>query len=502
MGLDHKGGHRRRVVVAGLTWVAAGLLIPSSGRAQDAPQPDRGRAPAADLATRYRLLERYTTNDEKAGPGVVGTYKVAFKETESVSQENPRGAPERRQHTQQVVMTERPAEISTLDDRVVTTLVRRYEAVRVTPDTWTKAMGPRPLNGLTVLYRPQAEGAPRVLSLTPDRGLLDADFTFTTTTVFVPSLALVLPEVPVHVGDIWAVPRDGADALVAAQVSEGGLRCKLLRVQPGPGAADGRVATLDVSGRVVTTDGDTTVHAELQFAFTEGQPDKDSIVEARGAITKLSLAQVSAGFIKREDRPEDRAKRTRKRELVLERKLEAGGPPLEVLATLPEPTEGNSWLTYVDPEARFHFRFPQEFRTPDGIVQKQDNFTLSRLLPESADVIRLRFTPKGQVKPDDFFKGFFDDFRQKLGAEVLKGATRSLPESEWPGVRVTRAEAAVSFTGQGPRRLHLFGYVLQFARNASLSAGATTFQPSPTGFRNEVEAILKTFRLGGPEAKK
>src|SRR5438067_1789774 len=94
MGLDRRVGRpSRAAVAAGLAWVAAGLLLPPAAVAQPPARPAGDQAPAAaDLTTRYRFLERYTTTD-KVGPGVIGTYRVGFRETETTTTDAPRGAP-------------------------------------------------------------------------------------------------------------------------------------------------------------------------------------------------------------------------------------------------------------------------------------------------------------------------------------------------------------------------------------------------------------------------
>jgi hypothetical protein len=66
-------------------------------------------------------------------------------------------------------------------------------------------------------------------------------------------------------------------------------------------------------------------------------------------------------------------------------------------------------------------------------------------------------------------------------------------------MRVTRGEAALRFPDQ--TRLHVYGYVILFGRNDSLTANAATVQETTAGFRNTVEAILKTFKLGPLDGK-
>ncbi|MEO6810886.1 MAG: hypothetical protein ABI353_17355 [Isosphaeraceae bacterium] len=499
-------GKRRAGVVVGLAWFVLGAIAWQAATAQeptDAGPPADGPQPGvvADLVTRYHLFESYST---KGGPGAIGAYRVAFRETENQVNEVAQGAPRRTQRSIQTVYTERPVQLGFGDERNVTALVRRYETMRASQDPFTKILGHQLLDGLTIWYQKRSSDAPLILSLTPGRRLLEAEYQFALETVFVPNLAFVLPEYPRRIGESWDIPPEGAEELIGQNLSGGGLIGKLSAIQAEP-KGTGQVAVIDVSGRVSTQVGDTLVRARVLFAFApqpsraSDKKDEKDLVEAQGAIVKISLGQSSTAVEVGPKRGEERLKQMIKRELILERRLDADAASLTAPGAPPEATEENSWLTYVDLKGRFTFRHPQDLLLIRG--ESLDVIHLGHRRESGGDLVELTFTPKGKTSSDEFFKRRAQP-RSKLGLEIIPGATQAL--AGWPeSMRAVRASAAARPSSRGgPDGMYFFDYAVQFSQNASLTVGATTTGEAPLVFRDGIEAMLKTFRLGPPDEVK
>lgn len=495
--------NRRSGVVVGLAWFVLGASVWQGAAAQE-PLPPRSPADGpkpevvADLVTRYHLLESYSTKGE---PGAIGAYRVAFRETENRVDEVAQGAPRRAQRSIQAVYTERPVQVGVDDERQVISLVRRYETMRASQDPFTKILGHPLLEGLTIWYQKRANDAPLILSLTPGRRLLEAERQFAVEKVFMPGLAFVLPEFPRRIGENWDIPFEAAEELIGQNISGGGLIGKLSAIQADP-KGTGQVAVIDVSGRVSTQAGDTLVRARVLFAFqppASRAKDEKDLIEARGAIVRVSLGQSSTAVEVGPKRGEERLKQMLKRELVLERRLDADAASLTAPSAPPEVTEENSWLTYVDLKGRFTFRHPQDLLLIGG--ESLDVIHLGHRRETGGDLMELTFTPRGKTPPDEFFKGRAER-RSKLGLEIIPGATQAL--AGWPeSMRAIRAEAAARPSSRGgPDGMYFFDYVVQFSQNASLTVGATTTGEAPLAFRDGIEATLKTFRLGPPDEVK
>src|SRR5262249_35757669 len=89
--------------------------------------------------------------------------------------------------------------------------------------------------------------------------------------------------------------------------------------------------------------------------------------------------------------------------------------------------------------------------------------------------------------------------------DVLRGTSGWLPEADWKplGMKVYRLEAALRAIGgrtaPAQRRIHADYYLVLTGRAENLFVTARTVQDPPTEYRNETEALLKTFRFGPPE---
>ncbi len=330
----------------------------------------------------------------------------------------------------------------------------------------------------------------------------------------VSDLSYLLPEFPVQLYDVWPLDRRGLSALLTEPVAQANVRAKLADVRPAEAGTGGeQVAIIDLSGQVVTRQGPTQLNAQVEFTFTPAPSAgaaaaapvaADAPVDGHGGISKVRLAQVTT--VPRQGAEGPLGGSTR-RELILQRRWPGDGPALDQPATPPQPTPENSWLTYVDLEGRFSVRYPQEY-SHDYEVGLHNLVALRKMAGPAAerpDSLVLAFFDDQQPRADTVFPGFFEKHRQ-YGFEVRSTQPITLPAAQWPGMEVRRVEAALTpnpnaaatnpAAGQLPQRLHFDGYLLLFGRNAALTAEAVTAQDRAATFRDEVEAILKTFRLG------
>lgn len=487
-------------LVAALAWAAltpglATAQAPAAEPAQQPAAPAPAPAPVGSLTARYRIQERFTARDDKGGGGTIGQNQVAFRETSSSEDDGEKGT-----RVIQAIYSERPAVVSPVDERVVTDSVRHYTSVTITPDPWKGRTDRRPLNDLTIWYRTVAGDVPAVLVLTPGRALREEEYKFAINYDFVTNLSFLLPDLPVRIGETWNVVRSGAIALVNDEVRNGTLTGKLAEVRAHPTAPGLQVAVIDVTGRIATGFErdlrDTTIRARIQFAFAPPARPDEATIDAPGFIEKLTLAQVSNLTI-----PGQTQKKGFKRELVLERKKPGSDPPLAIPDPAPEATPENSWLTYTDLQGRYNLRHPQGFQPsfPPGGTNVVD---LKRFHADVRDdIIRLEFVTKPETKPEASFKKLVEEWRSK-GIEVLPGLSERLPAADWPDLAVYHMEAALTSEDPAvgrPVRRYFDAYVLQFPRNVSVFASATTFLDQPAGFRKQVETMLKTIKLGTPK---
>ncbi len=492
------------VVLLSLCRVAVGAEAP-------APSSPAAREPASDSTTRYRFIERYALTEDGARPEVITQYRVAIRETIKTSVDTPQGTPQRNETTLQTISSERPAQVS--GTGVVTAVVRRYEAFRITPVSSAAPSGGRLLEGLTLWYRPRAGQAPQILCLTEKATLRDLEYNVAARQVYLPDLTAALPALPSRIGERWKLPLTAVQAMLGERPMRGEpLMATLLEVKPG---AKGPMlmAVIGVAGRVSLPGGETLINARIQFAFSPPTaadlgPDRArgeaGTVDARGSITGVRLAlSTTAGLAA----PDDRLRRTQTREVVLERQRGTGGPPLAIPEPPPTATDENSWLTYDDPKGRFHFRHPQDFRPAPRAGT--DSVDLVQFRPEGLGVVTLQTQAKGADPTVERQNLDPETHRARLNAEwagqrldVKRGPVGWLPEADWAqsGLKVYRIEAALKPLGDAvaaggqPR---YFDYYLILSRRAeSLIVTAMTVQNPSLGFRDQVEALLKTYEVG------
>ncbi len=502
----------------------AALLIPSAEvRGQATPGSAEGPAGStpletrkfADLTVRYRFSERYTTDDNNTGPGVVGSYRVAIRDVIRESVESAQGAPKRTDSTRQAIYAERPAEMGIGVGNVASS-VRVIEKYQAKPEETSKTMGARPLEGVTVLLRPKLGELPLILSLTEGRTLSEYEYDVLSRQVYVPHLPGLLPTQVVRLGDTWRIPRKAAQALLGDPTLQGeSLVGKLAEVRK---EVDGprMVASIAITGKVAGPTGETTVNAEALFTFQGSLPPKDAskkkktfppnpsedLMEGRGAITELRLARVTSGPLPGPGRLRFQSNR----EVTLHRQLgvAAGGVAPPLVEKPPEPSEANAWLTHLDPSGRYSLRHPQEMLPPDPAQPVKPNTTLlSRTRREGRDMLQVEFFDK-TLAVEDLKKELAEKYAM-MKMEVLKGEEAWLPEAEWPKMRVHRIDAALKVAdpkaaGLGSStRIHFDGYLIQFGQSASILAIASTSRDSVAPFRQEVEQILKTIKLDPPK---
>jgi hypothetical protein len=457
----------------------------------------------ADLTKRYRFREQYAAQADQRNPQAIVQTLVGVVETIKTETENPRGAPDRRQLVAQTIYNERPAELS--PEGTVVCVVRHYKNFRLKPPDPTAKPGDRPpLEGLDVWYQVQQRSDALVLSLTRDRPLREIELTIIGRQVFFPALTALLPPQPSRLGDHWSVPRPALRSLLGPQAAPDDRLTATFKDLRTTGNGDELVATIHVTAQA------TPFQAELQFVFPKDSPPVDdsqgSTIDARGALTEIRCAQVSTSPL-----PESngRLRQIQTRELIAARKRADGRDALlDLPEPRPTPTPENSWVTYVDPHRRFHFRHPQTF--VNDSLPGADSVELIRQRPEGPDVIGVQLQPKtGDAAADrrnidpDFVRRELEERWRLDRLDFVAGANEWLDKNEWNPLRVYRIEAALKVAPAGApaveRRIHYDYYLVLSQRDESFVVNATTVQDNPGAFRKEAEDMIKTLRFGMPE---
>lgn len=494
-----------------LTTLALGLALTlAAGTPTPAQAPKAESAgpagPDRDLTTRFRLVERYASQD---GPDQLSAYEVAYRETVKVTVETPQAAPRIEEVRRSGRFDERVATVAPLDGRTVSAVVRRYDEASVTPDPWSESGAPPLMSGLELYYAGVGSASPRLAVLSANRPLWEHEYRFALGNPSAPTLAALLPERPLRLGDTWPLSQSGAAALLGEPVEVGALTGKLaeIRAEAAPDAAGTtEVAILEIEGRVQTRSGETLARARVEFAFRPieppalspgaGQPSRDLPLLASGGITSIRHAQVtSAAAVPEEGIPGFE----QRRELVLRRRWPLQGAPLLVPTTPPAADDRNSWLVLADAKGRFHLRHPQTLRW-DSSASGPDRVTLAQPRGSSPDLLVIDFLPDRQPKPDEAFRGAFDRYKE-AGFEVLPLEPRGLPADQWPGLSAYRVEAVISPPAEAAAlpRTHLDGYLLLTGGPAAFQATALTSSADEVqAYRALVEEVLKTLRLGRP----
>ena len=492
-----------------------------------APDPEPAPAPAeappvADLATRFRFVERYAAEGLEPQPRQIGQYRVAIRDVIEVMTEKPQGAPDRAETTVQVIYNERAAAVSSSGG--VTDSVRGYEAFRVSPVPASLPVSKKPLEGLTIWYKTRPVGPPLIMSLTPNRLLTGTEYEINAKVMFLPDLTGALPALPSRIGDRWRLPKSAASTLLAARPIDGEpLVGTLLEVRKASTGTD-LVAVIGVTGRglMPPLGSETMLNARLFFTFAPppATPDgnaglvgsSDGVMDARGAISEVRLARSSTAAVPGSN---GRLRRILNWQVILHRQLTppAGTEPLVVPAPAPVATKENSWLSYSDPINRFHFRHPQDLRLDpimkaENIVQLGDD----RVGETEGRVVTITLlgkpggaeAEKAPSDPDSLVKALKEQWARDK-QDVLPGAKGWLPEADWSPykMKVFRIQAALKpggAAGKGVPRVYLDRYLVQFTQNESFLIDAMTGQDPPQPFRKVVEDLIKTIQLGAISA--
>lgn len=490
----------RGVCLAVGLWGAAVAATAAQDPA-DPTAPATNPAQDADLTTRYRFSERYGVPGSRGlTPGSLTHYEVAFRETESVSVQGPDG-PVKQDFSRVGRYTECPSDVGPIDYRQVAAVVRRYDAAKVAPDPWAKLEGPSLMYDLTIRLAPSAAGPPAVLLLTPGRLLYEQEYRFAVSNPFTPSYGQILPDEPVRLYDEWTLSRAGVSALLGLDASGGAVTGQLKEIKTDPSGI--KRALIAIKGETLVGTGRVEINAELEFLFTpqkgRAARGEDPPIEARGGTSKLRLASKTTA----PGSKDGAASRVQNRELIVQRRWPAPGVPLGAPSPLPERTIQNSWLTYVDPQGRFHFRHPQDLQIqgggPNQVVLAARSFGGGSF----QTLLTLGFQPDQSPAADAVFQEAYGLYQER-GYEVLPVPARKLPADQWAGAEATVAEARlnpgkVTNLLRDAPRLHYVGYVLKFPQKGGVVASGLSGQDATNTFKVMLESLMKTFRLGNAD---
>jgi hypothetical protein len=486
--------------------------------APEVPEGSAGPSTLDSLSIRYRLSEMYSLTPVPANPEILSQYQVATRETKKIVREQAQGTPSRDETTYQVIYTEQPAKLTNATG--VTDTIRRYDAFRMQPPGHTQRLKTPFLDKLTVWYRGLPGQPPQAFSLTEGRPIREQEYGAITSQVFLPQLVMLLPATPKRVGDTWRISRNAARALlgVMPQVDEFDLSATLKEVRKGTPST----AVIAVSGKVMADYEVMPVNARLMFTFDPKAtaPPADAnpaanpaaaaaarepgVVDARGSISKIAMAMARTMPIPDGD---GRLQQTLTREVLVERRaVPADSPPLAVPATEPDPDSPDSWVTYDDPAGRFHFRHPQGLLLPPAGPMGPNEVTLVQDRPTGPDVLIVKLQPPvkdpardRELLDPDHHRKHLDEEWQKQQQDVLKIPPGWLPDADWAPLKrkVYRIEAALRPKADPKaKRIYLDYYLVVFDRNQSIVVEAMTTQDPHLAFRNQAEAIIKTFDFG------
>jgi hypothetical protein len=465
----------------------------------------------SDLTARYRFFERYTNDDEHTAPGMAASSRIAIIEVVKESIENAKGAPKRTETTRHAIFTERPLEVNTLG---VNSIVRTYERYKV-KTAETSGTKSQPLEGLSILIRPKLADLPQILSLNDGRSLTETEYDAASHQMFLAQISTLLPGQVVRIGDTWKLTRKAAQGLLADPLIVGdGLVAKLAEIRK---EVDGPrfVASIEITGKLLTPAGESAVKAELLFTFVgesslklfsnkptfPPRPSED-ITESRGSITEIRMARMTSGPLP----GPGRLRYQLNRELTMHRQvgLVEGSVPPPKLKQIPEPTEANSWLTFVDPSYKYSFRHPQDLLIPErSLATPEPKISfMTRSNREGRDILQIELAST-ILTPEDLKKELAEKYKQ-MKMEVIKGGEVWLPEKEWPAtMKVHRIDAEVKLADTksvsvGSARIHFDGYLILTGQTSSLIAIASTTNSGVAPYRKEVEKILRSLRLDPP----
>ena len=478
---------------------------------------------ANDLTTRYRFYERYVGIDDKAAPGFVASYRAAVIEVQKESVEQIKQAPKRTEITKHSIFSERPAEID--GGGKVTSVSRIYERFKVKSDTTQVVLpGEKPLEGMSLLVRNKLGEQPEILNVGDSKHLTEFEYESAARLMFIPQLSLMIPNQVLRIGDTWKVNRRAAQALLADPLMVGdGLVAKLVEIQK---QEDGplSVAQIDLSGKLLTTLGESEIKARVVFTFVGESSLRvfntkssslprptDDIIEGRGAITEIRMARLISGVVG----GTTRLKYQSERQVTMHRQLGLvdGTPHAKVLTMIPDLTPANSWITHFDPLYQYALEHPQNLIYPErnpAMTELRSTFMV-RADRQGRDMFQIQFinktlAPKDlRIELEEKYKVIKNDVLKGANFEIVKGNDYWLKESDWPKARVYRLDAELKPLDPkgaatiGASRIHFDGYLMNFGESSSILAIASTTRESVAPFRKEIEDSLKSIRLNPPK---
>ncbi len=498
-------------IALALTAIASGQTGPASGPEVVITTTPTKTQKVSDLTARYRFIERYVGLDEHTGPGAVASYRTGIVEVVKESLETSKAAPKRTETTRTSVFTERPAEINGIGN--VTSVTRTYETFSEKP-TDPLVTGGKALEGLSMLVRSRLAELPQILCLTDGRRMTEFEYDVAAHQMFIPQISLLVPIQVVRVGDTWKVTRRAAQALLGDPLIVGdGLVGKLVEIRK---EVDGplSVALIEVTGKLPTTLGDSTINALVTFTFhgesslraLQGKasfpprPTED-ITEGRGSITEIRLGRVISGPLP----GTNRLRYQSNREVTMRRRIGIveGAPPAPILKLMPEPNLQNTWLTHYDANYRYALDHPQDLLFPErnlAVAEPRTSF-MTRSSRDGRDLFQVEFVPR-TLAPADLKTELAEKYKA-IKMEVIKGNEVWLNEEEWDKfkMKVHRIDAEVKLANPkavataGAPRIHFDGYLILFGQDSSIIAITSTTKDAVALVRKEFEQILKTIRL-------
>ena len=424
----------------------------------------------------------------------------------------------------------------------MTEVVRHYDKVDFKTTLDIPQYKTKLLEGLTILYRPQAPICRlRFCVLTPGRQLRPQEYIGGRAAGVPPSLSMHLALQAQPGGRHLAGSARGGLGSARRSAGRRGLRSDRRdsrSSQERAGSVDD--AVIGVKGQLVVPEGPCGINAQVQFTFVPSEVtaptalaprDETTKEKAPGTTSQLHPAVASRGSSMpratsarspwRRRCPgrcpgnDGRLKGNIRRELVLERRIpaQAGGDarPSEV----PNPdTRSHDCELVADLR-----RSPGDGSTsctprsctwrrayPDGGIDLLDR------RPDGQDVIQVSLNAKTQdpqrdrlaADPIQAKKQLEDQWKQR-GEKVVPGPSGWLPEADWSPLKrkVYRESRPHSFLRVTERpasgRIYLDHYIVQFTRNEVLIVAAMTTRDPHVQFRETAESIIKSFDFGPSE---
>jgi hypothetical protein len=496
---------------------------PEDARKKTEPAPPDARNKAVfnaveALSTRFKFVERYGIEDDPSRPQLLTQYRIGVLETTKHEFERAQGAPDRSQQSRTLIYVERAAKVGKLGEPI--DLLRRYDKVVFGGPVQPRPVNPPLLLGLTISYQLRPPLRPLVISLTPDRSLREDEYAMIEQEVSLSSLSAFFPPTGKRVSETWAIPSSAIQSISGRMPDPEGFELTGTLEQVGR-SADGSssIAEIDVAGKFDVEGEPSAFNARIDFVFLPSGvalPPRGAIagapkvLVADGSIKRALLSFVRVGTLPEGD---GRLKHRYTNELVLERApmtLMPGerGPapaPIALPGAPPTPTQANSWVVLDDPEGRFHFWRPQEFRTVPQRVPTRSRFEFLDERPREGNAfLHILMPSKGGNQtseqrfrdPASLVKTLEADWL-KVKADVTRGPMGWLDDAAWKDSkrRVYRIEAALK-KRDDTKPVYADYYFVEFNQTQRFVVLAYTERTDHLGVRNQVEEVIRSFQWG------